>query len=385
MNEEMRISDILTNETLNDEEKEEDFAINMTKHKNRKIGGNNPIIACSSFRSVISRWIPSLKRSKDSSNSSRRRLAASLNSEGSQMRVETNGGDSVLLDSASNKRDVCNEDDDDDGSKANKSAISILPTDSEMANSSGRYMKDDSFSLGLGAGFVFLMVACKNEFNKMIELRSQVEVLIKDVKDDIRREDVICQPSKLKDVLDFSITSSPVVENTKYNAIIRNYVSSNDLVKTDVFEERDRHLECSQTKVEYVQGIDQLEAEFEAELERLQFSLETEDSLEHSRQQEQEMIDENTDCIGSHSSSDGVVDDPVEMDNGENSGVSPYELERKLHELVEARQQERIKELECALECAKQKLHQKEIEVSLWKNAATLITQHVSESSCLSR
>lgn len=50
-------------------------------------------------------------------------------------------------------------------------------------------------------------------------------------------------------------------------------------------------------------------------------------------------------------------------------GVSACVLERKLHELVETRQQEKIAELESELECTKQKLREKEMELQWWKEA----------------
>lgn len=51
-------------------------------------------------------------------------------------------------------------------------------------------------------------------------------------------------------------------------------------------------------------------------------------------------------------------------------GVSPVELERKLHELLEARLQDRIIELESALEYATQKLNEKEIRSIWWEDTA---------------
>lgn len=68
-----------------------------------------------------------------------------------------------------------------------------------------------------------------------------------------------------------------------------------------------------------------------------------------------------------------------------NFGVPPYELERRLHELLEERQQEQIKELESALECAKGKIRKTELEVAWWKNTTHLISQHVQKSSHFSR
>lgn len=75
------------------------------------------------------------------------------------------------------------------------------------------------------------------------------------------------------------------------------------------------------------------------------------------------------------------------MNSGEvtdlQEGVLPTELERKLHELLEARQQEQIKELEGALECAKQEIIEKESEVSWWKETAKVISKHIPAHSRL--
>ena len=78
-----------------------------------------------------------------------------------------------------------------------------------------------------------------------------------------------------------------------------------------------------------------------------------------------------------------VVDPPEEGE--QHSGVPPNELERRLHELIESRQEERIKELEAALDCANQMLHEKEREVVWWKDAAQHITNLVPKISSLSR
>lgn len=64
--------------------------------------------------------------------------------------------------------------------------------------------------------------------------------------------------------------------------------------------------------------------------------------------------------------------------NDEFYGVSPIELERKLHELLEARQQERINELESALDYAMQQLEEKERELCWWSDAAHLVSQRLS-------
>lgn len=74
-----------------------------------------------------------------------------------------------------------------------------------------------------------------------------------------------------------------------------------------------------------------------------------------------------------------VVDHPEAT--VEHFGVPPEELERRLHEVLALRQEERIKELEAALECANRKLSEKEKEVYWWKDTAKLISEHVPSTS----
>lgn len=67
------------------------------------------------------------------------------------------------------------------------------------------------------------------------------------------------------------------------------------------------------------------------------------------------------------------------MNNYNNgNGVCPVELERKLQEVVAMRQEEKIKALESALDCAIQKLHQNQKELSWWKDTADLVFHKIS-------
>lgn len=74
-----------------------------------------------------------------------------------------------------------------------------------------------------------------------------------------------------------------------------------------------------------------------------------------------------------------MCSEPVE----EQQGVCPYELERRLHELMETRQEEEINELQAALEDAKKRLHVKEAEASWWKDTAYIVSEHIPKPSRL--
>ncbi|KAF8393035.1 hypothetical protein HHK36_021276 [Tetracentron sinense] len=303
---------------------------NMTKKKRLDSG-------CYSPRLILSRWLSSLKRSR----------------EPGQRRCE----------------------------KKESEWQRKIATSSEMVESSGRHTKEVSFKLGLGVGLVFLIAATKNEFNKMKELRTQMEIFFKDFKDELKMKDVISKPSESNDNLAYSTNDSQEVGNRNCHLSIQNDALSHHLVVSETTMECDQFMKCNTPRrEEFVAGMNQLEAELEAELERLELHLDTEDLLEHPWRKRIE----NTAPDSSLSVSFEEVGNPHEADSGENFGVSPNELERRLHELLEARQKERITELEFALKGTKNKLHEKEMEVSWWKDTARIISQQYPEAMCLS-
>ncbi|KAI4983827.1 hypothetical protein ZWY2020_025693 [Hordeum vulgare] len=65
-----------------------------------------------------------------------------------------------------------------------------------------------------------------------------------------------------------------------------------------------------------------------------------------------------------------------EEEDADRYRVSAVELERRLHELLHERNQERIEELEAALRRAEKRLFNKEMEASLWKDTAKMAFRH---------
>jgi hypothetical protein len=100
----------------------------------------------------------------------------------------------------------------------------------------GRCGKDSSsFNLGVACGLLYVNAAGKNEVNKMVELRTQMELILQNAKEELRSN----------------------------NALLNNSGSQFSLQSVAVGDE------C-------VAGMDQLEAELETELERLQLHLDSE-------------------------------------------------------------------------------------------------------------
>lgn len=234
---------------------------------------------------------------------------------------------------------------------------------------SGRCLESTSFNLGIGVGLAFFIVRSKNEIDKMIELQKQMEMLLKDIRNEIQRKDVISSSSTTIENDEHSSNSNGA-ENIDNHFVMQNQGSSSHLVLALTTMKCDQESKFgSATGSTKSIGIDQLEAELEAELERLQHSLDAEDGSGFPGQQSMEVVG------GVFSPSFTNEIDPQEHDM-EFHGVSPYELEKRLHELLEARQQERIEELESALDCTERLLREKEMEICWWKDSVEFLLQH---------
>uniref|UniRef100_J3LHZ4 Uncharacterized protein n=1 Tax=Oryza brachyantha TaxID=4533 RepID=J3LHZ4_ORYBR len=252
-------------------------------------------------------------------------------------------------------------------------------------------------SLGLGASLVLLMSKSAAELNRMAELRAQMERLGGDGKGgggggarpsasddhaDTTKEPVACTGGESRALSRCSLTAAAPACGGGGNA--------------------GQHAAVA---------MDQMEAELEAELTRLQFATSNTDECATPRRDRQletqlksdgDDDDESTEthaatfaAADDDADTDGVDDDTLtdqfvndnDSESGEEEtgpppcgGVSARELERRLHELLQSQHEERIAELETALERAKKKLQEKEREVFWWRNTAKLVTRHKDDS-----
>ncbi|KAF0931089.1 hypothetical protein E2562_002453 [Oryza meyeriana var. granulata] len=251
-------------------------------------------------------------------------------------------------------------------------------------------------SLGLGASLVLLLSKSSAELKRMAELRAQMERLVLDVKGETRS---INRPSASDDHADSTsvvVVKPPIAwaggENGALSRGSRTSGGGNAAHHSAV-------------------AMDQMEAELEAELTRLQFATSNNDECatpRRDRQLETELkSDDDDDSTETHATTfadddtltDQCGDDEDEQDNDDEEsdsaeeetgppaqgGVSARELERRLHELLQSQHEERIAELETALERAKKKLQEKEREVFWWRNTAKLVTRHKDDSRLISR
>ena len=143
---------------------------------------------------------------------------------------------------------------------------------------SGRCRTDVSFNLGVACGLLYLMSASKNEMSKMIEVRKQMEMLLQNF-----REELQSKNSPLKPIERFA-NFNPQLSLEMNSPCTTSYVvpESETILECDdgssqcVMDEQDQ---------QRVSGIDELEAELEAELELLEINLDTGHSSKRPQQQ----------------------------------------------------------------------------------------------------
>jgi hypothetical protein len=235
--------------------------------------------------------------------------------------------------------------------------------------------------LGVGLGLVFLLAKTSDEFSKMAKVRAEMEALLAEFKGH-----VIANTADAEDVsrprnLDDSAASSCLTDANEAQPA------------TDRSDENHRRrgdhqvAACSGKGVEVeVQSRrrsteDVLEEEFHAELERLHVHYgsdtppfppgeERDDAAEAS--DDDDIAADYRQGFAEDDDHGHDEDDDDDDDAARYRGVSAVELERRLHELLHQRNQERIEELEAALRRAERRLFDKEMEASLWKDTAKM-------------
>lgn len=322
-----------------------------------RLADESVTVHCLSPRRIVARWVASFRRPK------RRRAATEVKRE-----KESGDSDDQLMCSRCARNGV-------DSGASSSSATEIAGP--------GLIRKDDtSFNLGVGCSLLYLVLASKNELSKMVDLRRQMELFLQDIKEEMGRKNNPFEPFHLNTDMACSSTDCQDGPCSTSQRSYQQDFSSQILSDAQSNIPNYHQKSCLHEQGERQERIDELESEFEAELERLQLHLEVESSSGRIEQLKIQTA-KNTDSTRSCCISSGEVIDLQEDGTNRQHGVPPVELERKLHELLKARQEERIKELEGALECVKQEVIEKESEVSWWKETAKVISKHIPAHSRL--
>ncbi|KAI4379865.1 hypothetical protein MLD38_006108 [Melastoma candidum] len=243
--------------------------------------------------------------------------------------------------------------------------------------------KESAVNLGVACSLFYLAAASKNELEKMKELRIEMRAFLQEIKAELNRKHHAREPGG-----EVVVVESP--RSCLTDAVTTVNCSSRRTPFVVAEEEsivRDRPSGSGETRQDCIREMEWLEAELEAELARLQLHLDPDIPSEQGPEYHAaevgfgEIQAEDLDRATSGRTSMGEGMNPLDVGDPESQGGVPaIELERKLHELLQSRQEERIKELETALECYKHELHDTDRELSWWRDTAMMLSQYAKES-----
>lgn len=146
--------------------------------------------------------------------------------------------------------------------------------------------------MALGFGLFYLLAASKNEVTKMIELRKELEMLLQNAKEKLQSQNraILSKPSEsnvISNCSTFDVQES-LISNGSVS--LQSQFFFKNQVDSETPEQCNHSLTCKTSRQENcIQGIDQLEAELEAELERMQIHMDTGDNLEYTKQHKVEV------------------------------------------------------------------------------------------------
>ncbi|XP_023633968.1 protein POLAR LOCALIZATION DURING ASYMMETRIC DIVISION AND REDISTRIBUTION isoform X2 [Capsella rubella] len=190
--------------------------------------------------------------------------------------------------------------------------------------------REAPLEMGIGSFLLYLVVASKTELDKMTNLRMEMEMFLLNAKEELQKKELQANPP-----MSSNETSGYQLSPQEFSNLASSIFQESS---TSVLQEEYTEFEVSKPEDHY-RGPDR-NSKLQAEGNEVGM----------------------------------VVTD-------ERYGVCPFELEKKLHELLETRQQEELLKLETALSRVERRLQEKETEISWWKDAARLLAQRVPESS----
>nr|CAB3469611.1 unnamed protein product [Digitaria exilis] len=296
-----------------------------------------------------------------------------------------------------------------------------------------------SMNLGLGASLVLLLSKSAVELNKMVELRAQMEALVSEIrqasparwKENATNHSAGAGPAAsasqesngsissasatttaVKDPIAFPAADADVASNCSRTTTAddTNAVSGDPTAAAVVIDQLEAELqaelqaELGRMQMQRAAGTDRMIPPMQGLEVRILPLLKVKTKATDNTSSRRRVVDDGGDANkedgevvnGNNAEEQEEVDDEEEEEEYEEAddedegydedgtspphgGVSARALERRLHELLQKRQQERIVELESALDNAQRRLHEKEREVVWWRDAAKLVTHRRDE------
>uniref|UniRef100_A0A1D1Z8T7 Foldase protein prsA 1 n=1 Tax=Anthurium amnicola TaxID=1678845 RepID=A0A1D1Z8T7_9ARAE len=228
------------------------------------------------------------------------------------------------------------------------------------------------FCLGLSIGVMSSVVTNKREVEKLNDLLMHSENLVQDLQDEL----------EMKNSLVVKELANEACEDQAHQNYFPDIGGQVHLPPKDASKfssptwQQDKQTPPSFSRVdENKESLSKIEAELEAELERLELNMNSsslDGRISALAELDPELIGNvihgelREDILNGKSEgqtdSDGVTNGSSTTQHMANYSVSPKELRLRLHEILQAQLEERIKELETSLCCSKKQLHFMEAE-----------------------
>ncbi|KAM4110406.1 hypothetical protein ACB094_03G192900 [Castanea mollissima] len=228
------------------------------------------------------------------------------------------------------------------------------------------------FFLGINIGLMSTIVAIKREVDKLNAVLKQAKNLVQDLHEEL----------KINDLFNVKELSNKDFESCGANGFsFLNHTPNASLTEREL----DKSKKYDESEADDSEAISKIEAELEAELERLELNMKTYSLDRISNYVELDpdfvvdVVQEDLPPLKLPRPPDGLSDSDCDVDGTStststdythtaNCGVSPRELSIRLHEVIHLRLEARIMELETALEDTQKRLHAMESEHIISQN-----------------
>ncbi|BAT97348.1 hypothetical protein LR48_Vigan11g112100 [Vigna angularis] len=223
-----------------------------------------------------------------------------------------------------------------------------------------QYDKTLLFSLGISFGMMTSIMANKREIGKLRELLKQTENLVQDLQEELEMKDSMT----VKELQNENYGSQDTCDHSSYDKELNEFSPEKHV---DNSPRNDSKESCHQKVEQSSETMSKIEAELEAELERLGLDMNA-SSLERKLS---ELVEIDSEFVADFSQGELRADmvsgkDSVPPKSTEDAGdptplpanyaVLPHELSLHLHEVLQSQLEQRVQELEIALENSERKV-----------------------------
>ncbi|KAK9926109.1 hypothetical protein M0R45_023357 [Rubus argutus] len=220
------------------------------------------------------------------------------------------------------------------------------------------------FCLGISIGVISSIIANKEEVDKLKDVLKQTESLVDDLQEELEMKD----SATVKELANENYGSQDTSDNSVFNRALNPFSPKQNM---DKYDGRDSY---EQKAEESSESMSKIEAELEAELERLELNMNTStlegrltdlDELDPDFRADFAQGELRAEMVGGHTAQPKSNENASSTTTAHHCGnyaVSPRELSVRLHEVIQSRLEERIQELEAALQSSQREVRVVELE-----------------------